>query len=86
MKMMLQWQQRLPIQNMGLHFPRSLHLITQRQCAEVDEITDYMVMSAFMIFKSQKSLGRELSVKVAYIKLRTPVKVENSFYYPALTQ
>ena len=40
----------LQIQTMGLHFPRSLHLMTQRQCAEVDEIADYMVMSAFMIY------------------------------------
>jgi len=40
----------LQIQTMGLHFPWSLHLMTQRQCAEVDEIADYMVMSAFMIY------------------------------------
>ena len=39
----------LQIQTMGLHFPRSLHLMTQMQFAEVDEIADYMVMSAFMI-------------------------------------
>lgn len=58
--------QRLQIQNMGLHFPRSLHLMTQRQCAEVDEITDYMVMSAFMIFiqKIPKKLGQRTLLKL----------------------
>jgi hypothetical protein len=33
-----------------------------------------------------KKVWAENSVKVAYVKLRTPFKVENSSYYTALTQ
>gem|GEM_PF-1212575 len=51
MKMMLQWQQ-LPyrFKLWGSISLEAYILMTQRQCAEVDEIADYMVMSAFMIF------------------------------------
>ena len=65
---------------MGLHFPRSLHLTTQRQCAEVDEITDYMVECIYDIHTiNPKKVWAENFQLVAYVKLRTPSKVENTF-------
>jgi hypothetical protein len=42
--MMLRWQQQLQTltQTMGLHFRRSLYLMTRMQCATFDEIADYL--------------------------------------------